>query len=442
MAEEDTAADAALRRIAEERRDWDGRESRRRHHFNARIAIFLCILALVASAGAYVYARHASPKRQSKTAPSALTFDHRAGLGCASAPAWSPDGRLIAVLGTQQPCSVIARTPDDTQSLYFFDSATGKLGRILKLKPLLQPQFSSVQYYGGCHGFNLSLCYDHIAWSPDGQSLAVLLTMPESDPTVASDALVVVEPHGASIQVLKGGTFTQPTSSRHVEWALWDLQGRTVRYTEEPDAFNTASQLAWGQNGALTPSTNTQSSAVSPVGNPPGGSAVFSPWQPGSILLEGGPLLASSYWAWSPDGRYLATGLSTQIVMKDTSMTPTTGANSGYGIAAPRDEALTAVLSQARAQPVYGEAGYGVAWTPSGSNLAELRCSSVATQAILSIWNTQTGARVTSTPLALSQENTSCVNLPLDMAWSPDGQRLALVSPSSGGFSVVQPQLP
>ncbi|HKV86274.1 MAG TPA: hypothetical protein VJN88_17110, partial [Ktedonobacterales bacterium] len=159
-------------------------------------------------------------------------------------------------------------------------------------------------------------------------------------------------------------------------------------------------------------------------------------------LLEGGPLLASSYWAWSQDGRYLATGLTTQIVLGNAAAsTPTPGANVGYGTAAPRDEALTAVLAQARAQPVHGEAGFGVAWTPSGGDLAELRCDSKPTQATLSIWKTQTGARVTSTPLALSQENADCGSLSLDMAWSPDGSHMALVSSTTGGVAVVEPRL-
>lgn len=436
----------ALARIVEESRGLGDvtttADQPRGRRFKTTIVLCACLVAIIAGTAAYVYSRYSSPQRRTSTTALAIVLDHSASLGCASAPAWSPDGRLIAVLGTQQSCAAISNAPDDTQALYFFDGATGRLGRILKLEPLLQPLFLSTQFYGGCHTFYLSLCYDHIAWSPDGQRLAVLLTNPQPDPTMASYVLVVVESHGASIQLIKGGTFTQPTNSQHVEWALWDLQGKAVQYSQEPDSFNTTSQLVWSRNGTLAPGTSEQPAATSPVGDPPSGSAAFSPWQPGNIMLAGGPLLSSSYWAWSPDGRYLATGLATQIGLGDASATPLPGANMGYGTAAPRDEALTAVLSQAQAQPIHGESGFEVAWTPAGDYLAELRCTSAPGRATLSIWKTHTGAHVVSTPVTLSQENADCLNLSPAMSWSPGGSQLALVSPTTGGIAVVAPQLP
>ena len=289
----------------------------------------------------------------------------------------------------------------------------------------------------------LSLCYDHIAWTPDGQRLALLLTTPQSDPTVASYALLVVDSHGVGAQVIKGGTFKQPAKSPPVVWALWNLQSQTVSYAQEPDGFNTASQLTWASDGSLTPMVNSQeSAAMTPVGNPAGGSAVFSPWQPGDIVLAGGPLLASNYWAWSPNGHYLATGLSTQIILGNDAATPTPDASLGYGTAAPRDEGLTTVLAQAHAQPIAGEAGFGVAWTASGDNLAVLRCANAPTAATLSIWKAQTGALIVTVPIMLSQEDGDCTSLSLDLSWSPDEHRLAVVSPTTGGVTVATPRLP
>lgn len=437
----------ALRRVADEGREWDSPDSRTEHkgarRFAMRILFSICLVAVIVGTSLFVFVKRSSSSHPRTRSESALSPDHSAGLGCASAPAWSPDGRLFAVLGTQESCAAIRSAPDATQAIYIFDGTTGHLARILKLEPLLQPQFQSVQFYGGCRTSLLSLCYDHMVWTPDGQRLAVLLTTPQSDPTVASYALLVVESHGTDAQIIKGGAFKQPAKTPPVVWALWNLQARTVRYAQEPDAFNTASQLTWGSDGSLTPAVSApRGTSGTPVGNPAGGSAAFSPWQPGNILLEGGPLLSSSYWAWSPDGGYLATGLSTQIIIGNDTATPTPDASLGYGTASPRDEGLTTVLAQVHAQPITGEAEFGVAWTASGDNLAVLRCTNAPTAATLSIWNTRSGALIVTVPIMLSQEDGVCTSLSLDMSWSPDEHRLAIVSPTTGGVMVATPRLP
>ncbi|WIG59283.1 MAG: hypothetical protein OJF49_002030 [Ktedonobacterales bacterium] len=408
--------------------------------------LLLALVIILAAGGILVYTQHKSGAHSSgAVALQPPSFAHAAGISCGSAPAWSPDGRYFAIVGTTTGCGYITHAPDPAEQVAIFAGTTSKL-----VRRILLTRFLPSVPYGSCHTElgAVGLCFDAPLWSPDGQSLAVLfLTEPQLSET-AVENLLIVHADGSSGQTI-AGMLEPPTVEQQPPFvrALWDLQAHTQHYATVPSAFALAQTLTWSQGGTLTANPASSTNPPPPIGIPSGG-ATFSPWQPGYLETDVDQsssrqtLFTTSFRAWSPDGRYLATRVAVEMLLSGPgSNPPTPGPNAGYSIRAPRDAALSALVQAQQAQAAAGSAvdAY-IAWDTTGAYLASASCAT-PTSLQLTLYATATGTRLASATLSTTKETDTCDGLRLSASWSPTGHTVLVTSIDTGGMFLWTPKL-
>lgn len=389
-----------------------------------RPLLLLTLVMILATSGIIVYTQYKSGAYlSSAVAPLPLAFAHAAGITCGSAPAWSPNGQFIAVIGTRQNCaSLNGDTPDATQALVIFDAAATPI-RQIPLAPFLPGA-----PFGDCAASHLALCYSHLLWSPDNQTVAMQFTTTSPDPVQQPIYnLLLVQADGSRATIINGNPMPIATSPASVTWALWDLHAHSQRFIAEPTG---AQSLSWQPGGNLVAS----GSPAPAVGNPAVG-ASFTPWQPGLVEASNPTTFSADYWAWSPDGRYLATNLAANFeITADASPQSTPASGAGFTVVAPRDAAMAALMADLQGRQIGGGNSAEIAWDTTGSYLLALRCaqSSVAS---LSVYATANGKSLATVSVAGS----TCSSATFNISWSPDGHHIVIANQS--GMLLWTPKL-
>ena len=450
--------------------------------------VMVVILAVVAAFTLPNLLRKASPKAQA----SVLTITPYADdLACPVDVAWSPNGRLLAVLGFHLSCPNMSSTRASPGQVNIYDATTGKL--------VQQFQPDTLILHG--HGVTLSTAtqtaadgstfvpfigYTALVWSPDGQRLALPFvalqspyTLPATDfgaqtgsPAQATTVgVLLIDVAGRQARVLAapyrlpavaGGAYGAYRSS--VEWDLTSGALASSNLT-----LPAALGYQWGAQGSLLPlGTLTTTGAptqpaLAPVGNPIGGKT-FTIWQPG--LADQGFLpippnatqpatpqaaVGVYFWAtrfpiWSPDGRYLiAPANYGGRVLGAIAPVPTivTEAGQTQTVVLPtRDAALQNLIQPDVFAPV--------AWSPDGRVMASVGYAFNNAGAItvekVNLTDAATGSLLKSLTLHTTSTFTPATgadglgptsDFRVFLRWSADGARLAVMDANRDGVITI-----
>lgn len=292
-----------------------------------------------------------TPSKQQQTSATRVFDPKSDGISCPKDASWSPDGKMLALLGYQGNC------PNDFPGSYayhsgiitLYDETTGKVANTIEPDSFISaalhltpPKIATPDPYAGVGNrdtLHQVVDYAHLLWSPDGKQLAapfmVLLTTKDLGnggfDTKAVEGVLLLSPSGDE-RVLSH------TMARG-EWysGLWNLAtGAYIPIVTPPErasndrgwyAAPAFSQPAlgyqWTNDGRLQPVTPLNATSA-PASQPDGGKA-FSIWQPGTVQLttrwvgvepeHNLHLLktpvetwATSLASWSADGVYLFAG--------------------------------------------------------------------------------------------------------------------------------------
>ena len=412
------------------------------------LAAFILIALIVVGSAAYLALRpHPSTAKKHPAKP--LVIQPAAdGMACWNYVAWSPTSTQVALFGHRQSC-------DGAPLLNIYDAGTAKLTTQIDPAKLLatalpQPDAVSTAYFSD------------IAWSPDGQRLALVFGAHSS--SQAWVGLLLTDTAGQHAEIVTQ-EFSQQVSP--ILQGVADLTRHTMNAAP---ALPPALGYRWGANGALDPETPLNTSAppaqVTPgsVGSPVGES--FTLWQPGWVDYEttdssteqvydpGVYTWYSTFLAWSPDGRYLRQlslgGQLTPADGKKPSATLLRALNQEQSPILPvRDSSLQQVMDIVTQNAQNGQGGLGarqsVAWRPDGKYLVtqmvvtnsngddsaeahQVVVYDCATGKIWGIVHPETGNPSDGQP----------VNW---LLWSPDGMRLLVADAALGTVTIWGPGL-
>lgn len=415
------------------------------------------------------------------TPPPLVIHVARDGLGCVRDVAWSPDGRTLAVAGSNLGCGNGGYLPGQ---INLYDARSGRL--LARLHPdgavlaTLHAALPAIPLAPSIGDPDLLFSYGAALWSPDGRSLAVtLFAVPNPRSASASeDGLLLLDRDGTHPRVLlRAASIGAGAPSNVIAWDL--LRGQPV--LGDPPAE--AAAYVWSSGGMLAAIgvlghdlRDVAAAPTGPVGNPDG-SEGFTGWQPGELdqtaplAVDSTPLPEPYLWstlfaAWSPDGRYLSIaphiqalvvplaqgGAQADSIQAGASLS-TAGATTGATPTAtpppgalqpnfPYIRARDAAMSDLARTPLpNSNGGWALAWRPDGRMLAAFGPRSGSTPPI-TLYDTATGRRLRT--LAAVRDAGQLVAGPRDiLRWSADGQRLLLYSTIFGTICLWGPnQLP
>ncbi|MGH2502418.1 MAG: hypothetical protein ACRDID_07865 [Ktedonobacterales bacterium] len=411
------------------------------------------------------------------------------GAACPAGAAWSPDGGAIAVIGYQTHC------PDsdiglgnEPGKLIIYETRKGRIVANVTLSPDTLARKIGVALASQVpqlHAQPLpTILYDAPIWSPDGKRIVI--------PFVVHAACFCLQ--GQSYQFVEVGVplrvgLLELSATGRFEAALstpytaapqsieWDM----VRQTLAPDVGQLAPAQTYTWSGArLSPvSPLGATSRVGPIGDPQR-AATFSLWQTGwagSVILVSRPtptasgnsfyvdapvpdvlMLAPTFTAWSPDGRYLLLPNFSLLVLTPSGRAPDRATLQPTGLGntqqvAPRDAALASLFAAYAQQDntAWGMfSSDALAWSPNGKLLAvagDLQVDAQPQDQPVTLLDTHTGKAVATltpavnTPDPLEQSNPAMqtpapLTAHLQLAWSSDGSRLLLLNPMLGTITI------
>ncbi len=399
----------------------------------SRWLILIAVGALLAAGGGYAATRSQRPTSPPTTAspsPSqpAVSLSAVSTFACAYPPAWSPRGDAYAIVGSTAGCAAdVAGAPNST-SVVIISAATGAVLQRIPLAPYLGASDLSTCLADGA---GAPTCPQVLLWSPDETKLAIgLVSVDAKGNPVATDALIINADSSGGF-VLRGAGLAGGASA----YTVFDLTDRDAKNLVTPVGLGAADVITWATDGTLTLQAGNLTAAI---GNPDAGTA-FAPWQPGFLTSAGAGVadFGAVFGAWSPDGRSVALTLTTHVQIPASTPPATPETFLPVVVRAPRDEALTAAINEAIAQP--GRIA-SLSWSISGAYLFEVRCTGVRA-ASLAVRSTATGAMVASAQLAFGNATVACAQSGVVAAWSPEDNAILLVATASGTLAHWTPKL-
>ena len=306
-----------------------------------RVGMALLTLALIAALFLNMRVPGLGQLVPSPTATPVAPFLPLAGLGCVRTAAWAPSSDLVALVGPPDSgCGLGGYSPN---VINIYRARTARLVGQLHPDPavfatlgLKQPAPVTSSPGGGTGSV---LSYSSLLWSPDSRRLAagfILFTFgadPNSQQAISGEALLDAD--GSHELVLVNPQINPPPA-----YTVWDTKTATTLAASPGTASSdapyatilNAQSYQRGAGGQLEPGapfvtgTPTPSQAEGLVGNSAGASS-FGLWQPGVIVVLAAPtsgreppsylyLYDTTFAAWSPDGRYLADGLSLRGLLR------------------------------------------------------------------------------------------------------------------------------
>jgi hypothetical protein len=437
---------------------WQRAPHRRRWRLTCTVSFLLLLVVLLSvsrvSPAAMIesfrraYAPQAHP---SPSASSLAILPQRDGITCLRDAMWSPESRLIAVVGYAQTCSSGAYVPG---LVNLYEAGTSQLlGQLHPDEAIVQALKAASssagdpssrvpqQKQGG--GSGLVISYQHVVWSPDAQRLA--FTFHVAAPPPSLDGIVLMNRDGTQAQVVLDQQNPFPPSS-----AEWDLERKRL-LTSNVFPFPPALAYHWGPKGTVIPERLLLSGAL-PAAPPlgargnPDGDPSFTPWQPAltyETSVYSSEVYSTHSWrtsfaAWSPDGRYLIPDLSFWGGL-NSAESISAGTQVFQGSDPTRDRSQTGaqeVTNQCAAQLQAVKTTLAFAWSPNGRVLADYGAGNR-----VDLSECPTGHKFASFPLQ-SQDAASSADA-VALRWSPDGTHLLLSSVACGLVSLwkVDPPL-
>jgi WD40 repeat protein len=430
---------------------WQRAPHRRRWRLTGTVSFLLLLLVLLCVSSLSpasimesfrrVYAPPAHPSPSGSALP---VLPQRDGITCLRDAMWSPESRLIAVVGYAQTCSSVAYVPG---LVNLYEAGSSQLLRQLHPDAAIVQALKgasgsagepsarvSQQKQGG--GSGLVISYLHVVWSPDTQRLA--LTFHLAAPSPSLDGIVLMNRDGTHAQVLLDQQ--NPLAPSYAEW---DLERRRL-ITSNVFPFPPASAYQWGPKGTVLPGRllPTQflpaAPPLGPIGNPDG-DASFTLWQPAvaqvtSFTDPSGTYRihswSTSFAAWSPDGRYLINDMSFWGLLTSPKVI-SAGTPFFQGSDPARDGSETGaqgVTNQCAAQLQAVKTTLAFAWSPNGRVLADYGAGKR-----VDLYDCTTGHKLA--PFTLQSQYAAPSADAVTLRWSPDGSQLLLSSVASGPVS-------
>lgn len=464
-----------------------------RRRWPVLVAAALAIIVIAASAFILLRNFQRQPADQGPF-PTVLTFTHNP-IACPAAAAWSPDAALVAVVGfTACPLNQAypASGPASNVALTTYDARNGQPLQTTDLGQPITIQALPPNVRGNSTATSQAqVLIGALLWSAHTHQLSLSITTFYDDPNgngqpVIYDSALVLVPDQGAPRVLStpgspsSGPFagSAATSLAPFQVTRWDLSTGSASVISVPQAL----AYTWGSNSTLNaslplpaaPGVTVPTVAVAAIGDP-GGDISFSAWQRGSVgfgLVCGGNNSAAccvdtthltatvgSPIAWSPDGRYvlvpesgiLAGGAVGQFPAPPVNATNVPGACAGASssnqfTALPiRDAGLASGLRAFDLTRV----GLVVAWSPDGQRIAVRADHSLSGSAHeLSIFDCRSGKLIGSFSaqqiqhgLPAGRGSSTQVSIGLPPIWSPDSTHLLVLDNDLRVISILGPNM-
>lgn len=454
-------------------------------------------LIIVATVAVAILRNGAATAPGSKPAPAltvkAFSLTAEGAIYCTSEPAWSPNGKSIAVFGqTNTPTNdclpynyqtalispgvsnLESTNRADAYAIVIFDSATGHVMQRIALPMLSQSALSQGALCQGATPCGIqNIDVQSLAWSPDGRSVGVFFTYEQMTGPAGSSSPQAILPCGGLALAQTGSSATprlllaaglplaqNATSLPGSPRFTWNLATGAATSTAIPNALTGSAppftpSYQWAPTGQFvqttgdtTPFAQTYqwtadgqlSAATSQASQPPQASNAISAWRGGVVGQRrnaGDPALyRTSQWAWSPDGRYVTPNLGTSAYINlPGSQQP--GASGSYTppLVNPPYTAMSAAIAASLSSPP----GVALAQSPSGALLAAYACTpdGLGQMTIRPTKSATESAQATYTyPSTLY--SLACLGDISDLFWSPDGSRIALTDTQTSEIIVWQ----
>lgn len=402
-----------------------------------------------------------------KIMPSFIVAQQKDGYVCTDGGAWSPDSRLIAIVGYEQCSSSDIQLYTGTV-IHIYDAASGK--SIASLHPD-QKVLSALHALFPQQRETPSLYHRSLLWSPDGTHIALTLGITYQNGNIYTYATGVwlSDIAGKDARVLLD-KHTQSSANYLFLYTEWDVQQNQVTARHviggssyvDSASIPTAAAYQWGTHGDLLPqgayttATPPRPDTLGAVGNPVGGKS-FTVWQSASVELTkqgqssdstiSGPgvyLWNSYFCAWSPDGRYIIDALIITARMepegfpKPTKRDLTTLQMNDFPLLPVRDAALRAVLLSFAGKSDSRQDFAFVSWSPSGRALAVQQSSWPRFGRSVDVYQSSTGYRraVLSMPFLPAPATGQNGFFQDGFSWSPDGSMILAQDPITGVWAI------
>ncbi len=391
------------------------------------------------------------PKPQPPLSETTISISSKTKVYCPSSPAWSPDGKWLAVFGqTNMPTG--ACFPYGSNSIAQVSNISGNSANTptsFALAVLDRQTGHASQYFplqADAHIIACNTCgissfgYQSLSWSPDGKSIAVFLTYVESSyyPSTGqpkymqrSGALAVVslqtnaDPRIFTAQETPHDATTN-YASPSVPRFIWNVKTGVATVSEIPmpegdvgtSAYAPAYQ--WQSDGSLA-------ALPAPVADT---RDVVNPWRQGTLGVTkrtSDPIhMSSSQWAWSPDGQFVTPNLDTAAYINLPGVIPlptTPGFYDPPTVDSP-SKALTEAISVSRGS------GTAIEWAQSWDDalLASASCA-VNGDGLLTIRAVKSGQTLAHAeyPYPLTSMSLGCAGDIGPLVWSPNSTRIASI---------------
>lgn len=438
----------------------------RRGRWRLPVLIGLIALVIAGSATGYLLIARSgfSANNQKKPAPVHAIDLSASKLYCPQTPVWSPDGRQIAIIASDVRCIEQNNTTPPDQFIGVFDATTGKPDRIIAFKDALAP-------------FKLDGMLTAIAWSPDSKSLALFgPVLPTPTVGVNLPALVLYPLTGQ--QAAPRVIVASETSSDLTNPQVWNVDGSTAGPVID-GLLAPALTYRWTSDGHIATAQPFPPDESGVTGRS-ASDGVITFWQTGYLdalsILDGhytnthftngatgpvaptGVFFSASPVLWSPDGRYVVSGVSmggpVVFSMPPTAaMTcPSPDPNRSQSIpcqlrALPQPDPAFAAVATATLKgesftftnqsgnPVTTSSWpeVPVAWSSNGKYLLTILPGDEerdkVDQTTVTVFETVTGMAVKQYQQKIPMSGASCSSV--YPAWSPNGARIALAQCST-----------
>lgn len=428
-----------------------------------RVAILIGMVVLVVAGSITGYLLISRSKSQTGTQkPAAVHAIDLSGasLYCPQSPVWSPDGRYLAVIGSDLNCMRGNAATPPQQLVGIFNVSTRKLQRLITIKDVLEQH----QLVG---------LVSAVAWSPDGKILALFgAVFPTPTMGVNHPALILYSSDNAgndTVHVITGPPQAQPGSGFPERLEVWNLHTMAAGPAID-DALPPALTYRWAAGGHIVPAQLFPSDASALTGRAATGNG-FTFWQAGVLapasvrdghyIVEGNNEPTAIFFAslpvlWSPDSQYVVSGIgiggpvaySAPKVPALTCPSPGGSETISCPLQAlpPSDPAFTAVVNAAMKGETITFTPPGgdqttlsswpevpIAWSPNGKYLLTILPGNEeyhgAKKVTVTVMDTMTGNGVKQFQQDVSPGNASCYSGSL--AWSPTGAQIALAQCST-----------
>ncbi|HEY8325224.1 MAG TPA: hypothetical protein VIG77_12080 [Ktedonobacterales bacterium] len=407
------------------------------------------------------------PKPPPALASKVVSLSAAGSFSCPSTPAWSPDGKQLAVLAvvgaspngcfpysdvtniqqTSNGETTISGPAPDKFAIVIFDIASGHAARTITLpvpsakllcagydacatQPTSPTSFVNIQYSRP----------ESLGWSPGGHTIAVFASYnytPNDYIHFQDRGLLITVPVDGdaaprsfvALGRMALGYTSHPIGVQNIYSPprfTWNLTSGVSTYADIqrgqwPLTAPFAAGYRLGVDGALTIDQQAQTGDT-------------TPWRQGVLNVYTAQGLAhpvvryqASQWLWSPDSRYALPNVDLGVYLNIAGETATPPPDTSGLIPEPIVVPPDAALNQTIWAAIKANSNVGLARNPDGKLLAAWDCApnGAGRLTIRNVGNGQTVAQANYT-YPLTSTSLGCGGALSPITWSPDGARIAV----------------